>query len=508
MKGLSKSRDSQFCQCPKALWLKIYKPELEEIDDSIQSRFEQGNEVGDLAMGLLGLYIDVTTYREDGSLDISGMIEKTKQEIKKGTLNICEASFSFIENGISHYCAVDILHKEPTGWSIYEVKSSSYNNDKDDSANNLSAYIRDIVYQKWLLERIGINVTGTYLVRLDSNYIREGELDIHDLFHIKDMRELLVDEYGAVYDNISQIRKILTGVEPDMEVDSHCRSPYVCSFLKYCIGNIPEPNMFDLYLMRFSKKCDYYNQGKIIFEDFRDEKLSEVQTMQVESYLNKTEYIKPTEIKKFLNKLTFPLYFLDFETMQPAIPPFNKSKPYQQIPFQYSLHWIEEDGELKHTEFLGNSMEDPRRELAVQLCNEIPANACVTAYNKAFECSRLNEMAEIFPDLREHLLSISSNIVDLIEPFRGKMVYLSAMNGSFSIKKVLPALFPDDPELNYKNLAGSVHNGSEAMSIYPAIAKMSKEDAEKARKSLLEYCKLDTFAMVRIWEKLKEYADL
>lgn len=217
--------------------------------------------------------------------------------------------------------------------------------------------------------------------------------------------------------------------------------------------------------------------------------------------------IQPEKINEFLKKLNYPLYFLDFETMQPAIPPFNNSKPLQQIPFQYSLHWKEtENGELKHSEFLGNSKDDPRRALAEQLCREIPKDACITAYNKKFECGRLEEMAEIFPDLHDHLIAISENIVDLIEPFRNGWVYYPAMNGSLSVKSVLPALFPDDETLNYQNLSGSVHNGSEAMNIYPSIGKMSIQETEITRKSLLEYCYLDTLTMVKIWEKLKEFS--
>lgn len=508
MKGLSKSRYTQFCQCPKALWLKIYKPELEEIDSSPQSRFEHGNEVGDLAMGLLGSYIDVTTYKPDGSLDLKSMVVKTKAELDRGTENICEASFSFVKDEILHYCAVDILHKEPQGWSIYEVKSSTYTGDKEDTVKNLLAYIRDIAYQKWLLEQTGINVCGTFLVRLDSNYIREGELDIQNLFHITDVKNLVEEEYGVIDVNIREACDILKGEEPVCKIGSHCQQPYGCAFTKYCIGEIPEPNVFDLYRMNFSKKCDFYHQGKITFEDLRYEKLSEIQQMQVESHICKKHHIKPQEIRSYLKNLSFPLYFLDFETMQSPVPPYDKSKPYQQIAFQYSLHWFnEEDGQLNHTEFLGNSIDDPRRELAEKLCREIPADACVTAYNKSFECSRINEMAEIYPDLRDHLHAISENIVDLIEPFRGKMVYLPEMNGSFSIKKVLPALFPNSPELDYKNLSGRVHHGGEAMTLYPAIAKMSPAEAEEARHSLLEYCKLDTLAMVRIWEKLREYAN-
>lgn len=509
MKRLSKSRYTQFCQCPKALWLKLYKPELEEIDDSLQARFEHGTEVGDLAMGLLGDFVDVTSYTESGSLDLNAMIRKTRSEMGKGTENICEASFSFVKDGMHHYCAVDILHKEPHGWSIYEVKSSTYTCDKDDTSKNLLAYIRDIAYQKWLLEQSGINVCGTFLIRLNSNYIREGKLDIQNLFHITDVKNLVEEESGVIDVNIREACDILKGEEPVCKIGSHCQQPYGCAFTKYCIGEIPEPNVFDLYRMNFSKKCDFYHQGKITFEDLRYEKLSEIQQMQVESHICKKHHIKPQEIRSFLKNLSFPLYFLDFETMQSPVPPYDQSKPYQQIAFQYSLHWFdEEDGELKHTEYLGNSIDDPRRELAEKLCRAIPADACVTAYNKSFECSRINEMAEIYPDLRDHLHAISSNIVDLIDPFRGKMVYLPAMNGSFSIKKVLPALFPDSPELDYKNLSGSVHHGGEAMTLYPAIARMSPEEAEEARQSLLEYCKLDTLAMVRIWEKLKEYADL
>ena len=161
----------------------------------------------------------------------------------------------------------------------------------------------------------------------------------------------------------------------------------------------------------------------------------------------------------------------------------------------------------EHREYLAPSNGcDPRRELAEQLCRDIPMGVCTTAYNKRFECDRLNELAQAYPDLSEHLLDIADHIVDLIEPFRKKMVYLPEMNGSFSIKHVLPALYPDDPELDYSNLEGSVHNGGEAMTIYPQIAQMTPAEADAARKSLLKYCKLDTLAMVKVWERLRQQA--
>lgn len=224
--------------------------------------------------------------------------------------------------------------------------------------------------------------------------------------------------------------------------------------------------------------------------------------------LSTTIYINKVEIANFLSTITYPLYFLDFETMQPVIPEFQGTHPYQQIPFQYSLHYIEQEGgKLKHKEFLGESGEDPRRTLAEQLCADIPLNVCTTAYNKAFECTRLTELADTFPDLAQHLLNIRDHIVDLLVPFQSGWYYVPAMGGSFSIKSVLPALFPNDPELDYHNLAGSVHNGSEAMSVFPKIKDMSTEEQVAARQSLLKYCELDTYAMVKVWQKLKEVAE-
>ena len=188
--------------------------------------------------------------------------------------------------------------------------------------------------------------------------------------------------------------------------------------------------------------------------------------------------------------------------MQPVIPLFPGTKPYQQIPFQYSLHYIKSaGGPLLHKEFLAESGENPLQAIAEALCRDIPMNVCVTAYNKSFECSRIKELAGMFPDLSEHLLDITENIKDLLDPFQAGHYYNRAMGGSFSIKSVLPAIFPGDPELNYHNLEG-VHNGSEAMTIFPRIKDMPAEEQKKARHNLLKYCELDTYAMVKVWGEL------
>ena len=207
-------------------------------------------------------------------------------------------------------------------------------------------------------------------------------------------------------------------------------------------------------------------------------------------------------IKEFLDTLWYPLYFLDFETTQSIIPEFVGTKPYAQIPFQYSLHYIErEGGELHHKEFLAVSGENPLRGISERLCEDIPEDACVIVFNKRFERGRLGELASYFPDLSKHLNKIKGNIRDLMIPFRKGYYYNRKMEGSHSIKKVLPAIFPDDPSMDYHNLEG-VHNGGEAMDLFPKIKDLPEEEQIIARKNLLKYCELDTYATVKIWQEL------
>jgi len=496
---LSKSKYTKLWQCPKMLWLMKNKPEeAPRVDPGLQARLEEGNEVGDLAMGLFGDFVEVTAFKDDGSgsLDLSKMIDLTKEEMAKGTENICEASFSY--SGL--YCAVDVLRKEGAGWAIYEVKSSTH--------PERAVYIADIAYQKYVLENCGVKVTGTYIVTINNEYIRGKTLDIKKLFNVTDVREPVEEEYPKVKQNIELAERVMASKkEPETDVSAHCIDPYECEFLGYCLGELPEPSVFDLSGFGFAKALPYYQAGSVDFESLRASKeiRNEKQLLQIEHELeDRPSHIDKEGIKEFLDTLYYPLYFLDFETMQPTIPPFQGTKAFQKIPFQYSLHYIEtERGELKHKEFLGEPGKDPRRGIAEALVNDIPRDACVMAYNMGFEKGQIKELASAFPDLSDHLMSIRDNIVDLMMPFQKGHYYNREMQGSYSIKYVLPALFPDDPELDYHNLEG-VHNGGEAMSIYPQIQFVEPEEAEKAKRNLLKYCELDTFAMVKIWQKLKE----
>lgn len=518
MTNLSKSKYTTYWQCPKMLWLDVNKhSEKAEPDMSTKMRLEAGTKVGKLAHQLFPNVVDATVTDANGNPDTAAMIARTQKLMEANTPVIAEAAFS--HNGC--YCAVDLLVRTSDGWDIHEVKSSSFP-EQDGSPSELKKYAPDIAYQKWVLTQCGVNVTGTHLVCLNADYVRHGALDIQQLFVIIDMQnvgikkpvDLIADEYLKVPANVAKAQKMLSDsrTEPNEDLDRHCEKPYPCLFWDYCSRHLPSPSVFDVYGGSFTskgddrfyldKKLEHYRAGRVSYDDLVDQPLGIIQRMQVE----RQTHINRKAILNFLSTLRYPLYFLDFETMQFAVPEYDNSKPYQQITFQYSLHVVKNPNTLCKKKGYGylapSDGSDPRRKLAENLCEKIPMGACTVVYNDTFEKSRLKEMAEIYPDLHDHLMSIHDGICDLLVPFREGHYYLPDMDGSFSIKSVLPALFPNDPDLDYHNLPGDVHNGGEAMTIFPLIQSMPKAEADAARKSLLEYCNLDTWAMVKVWDKL------
>ena len=493
---LSKSKYTRFCQCPKMLWLDTYRPELAVQAPALQRRFQEGNEVGDLAMGLLGDFVETTAYTAEGKLDIAAMLKNTQKYIAEGKENICEAAFT--KNGC--YCAVDILHKTEGGYEIYEVKSSTDIHD---------VYLWDVAYQRWVLEQSGLKIVHTYIVYINNKYVRQGNIDVHKLFAVKDVLEAILPYYKEVAQNTARAKEYIAQKdEPESKLGEQCFAPYECAYWQYCARELPSPNVLDLYRISAKKAFGYIEEGIVTFDDAIKSgiSLNTTQWRQVEfELLQLPTHIDRLGIKSFLDTLWYPLYFLDFETFQTCIPMYDGIRPYQQVPFQYSLHYLERDGAvLEHKEFLADENSDPRLALVERLVADIPTDACVLAYNMSFECTRLKELAEIFPDLSEKLLAIRGNVRDLLDVFRNGYVYDRAMEGSFSIKKVLPALFPNNPNLDYHNLA-DVHNGGEATDTYLALRSMDKEERDRLRQSLLVYCKMDTMAMVMLWQRLQEF---
>ena len=484
---LSKSKYCRAIQCNKMLWLEKNKPEEKgEMDN--QAVLDNGTKVGELAKGIFGNY---TNIEYDENLD--KIIYDTKEALKESSNIITEASFKYKNN----FCSIDILKVNGNSVEIYEVKSSTEIKD---------IYLDDISYQFYILNKLGYKVTKASIIYINNQYIRHGELNLSEFFNSEDVTDIVQEKQKEIESKIKEINEYMKQeAEPKQEIGMQCFKPYQCQFWKYCTKHLPEHNVFQIRKMHKDKALKFYYEGKTNFKDLLEENMNWKFKQQIEfEEFNYEPHIDKQKIREFMKNLYYPIYFLDFETMQTAIPEFDNSKPYQQIPFQYSLHYIEkENGELFHKEFLAESGTDPRRKLAEQLVKDIPKDVCVTAYNMMFEKGRIKELAEIFPDLSEHLMNIHEHIQDLMIPFSERMYYCKDMQGSYSIKYVLPALFPNDPELNYHNLP-LIHNGGEAMNIFPKIKDMSKEEQEKARYGLLKYCELDTYAMVKVWEKLKE----
>ena len=308
---LSKSKYVRALQCPKMLWMDINMPEEKAEDESLEAIFATGNEVGDLARKYFGSYALV-----DYDKGLSSMLEETQNFINSGAQNIAEASFSY--NGL--FCSVDILRKNPYGWDIVEVKSSTAVH---------PVYIDDMSYQCYVLQKLGYNITGVYNMHINSSYVRRGELNLDEFFTVEDCTALVAEKLPFVEQNIRQIEQFLArceDFEPEYDLELHCDKPYECAYKAYCFRNLPSPNIFDVRgRLAAKKKYEFYYEGIISFEDIINSsaKLSKKQMLQVESeYYNKPPTVNKTAIKKCRDEITYPLYHLDFETYQQAIPKY------------------------------------------------------------------------------------------------------------------------------------------------------------------------------------------
>ena len=487
--ALSKSRYCSAVQCPKIVWMKKNMPEAFDASSMDEAVLATGNEVGDLAMGLFGDYVEVPYG------DLSEMIHTTEELMRNRTSVICEASFSY--DGL--FCSVDILRNlGRKRVELYEVKSST---------SLREIYLDDLSFQVYVLTRLGFQVTKACLVHINHEYVRYGELDLNGLFTIEDFTDPAKDRLAGVEERVEALRQYMRKrKEPQEAIGVQCFSPYACGFFGHCTEDLPKPNVFDLRRTQLNTRLKLYDEGLISFEDLQESgRLGKQPARQVRFELEDLPpEINREAVREFLDTLSWPLYYLDFETFQPAIPLYDGSRPYEQIPFQYSLHIQKrKNGKLTHKEFLAWPGQDPRRALAEQLCRDIPEDVGVVAYNMAFEKSRIAELAGLCPDLKGHLMSIHDNMKDLMVPFQKNHYYCRAMQGSYSIKYVLPALYPDDPELDYHQLEG-VQNGRQASDAFLMMHKMNEDELMATRRQLLKYCQLDTYAMVKVLDKLLE----
>ena len=483
---LSKSLYIKGLQCQKALWLQKYQPELkDEVSENQQAAFDTGTDIGILAQQLFPGGVEVPY---DG-LSPSEQLEMTNKLMVDGVETLYEAAFSFNNT----FCKVDILHRSPDGWELYEVKGSTGCKD---------VYLNDIALQHNVLSGTGTIPVRSYLVHLNKTYIRQGDIDVQGLFTKLDVTKDVVALQEDVKANLEALRTMLSGEMPNIDIGPHCSSPYECVFAGHCWSHIPENSVFNFRGHGKPNAWQLYGEGILKIEDVPDERLGWRQKLQQRGLREEFLDFDRDEINNFFEQLSYPLSFMDFETIYMVpVPMWDGIRPYQQVPFQFSLHVIDELGRKPHHfEFLADQCGDPRLPFLKALLASLPKEGNIVTWNAPFESSRLRELAAAFPESKESIDGILERIVDLMVPFRNKSIYHSGFDGSYSVKYVLPALVP---ELSYSELA--INNGEMASSSWLwHLQCKDKDEFERTRSELLDYCRMDTLAMVRILEKMQE----
>jgi predicted RecB family nuclease len=486
---LSKSTYLKGVKCKKALYLnKYYKNLKDELTEAQKAIFSQGNKVGELAQNLFPGGIDATP---ETFYDYSKSLEQTKNAVTDGASVIYEAAFQF--EGV--LCALDILVRDGNMWNAYEVKSTTSVKD---------THITDASLQYHVMKNCGIEINDISIVVIDNTYQKQGDVEVDKLFKIESVYDDVIKLQSSVQENIQELKNVLSVREiPKELIGEKCFSPYNCDFMGHCWKDVPEYSIFNLANLKKKEAERLYHSGVTLITDLPyDHKLSATQAHQVQSERDGSVFINKKNLRSFTQQLEYPIYFLDFETTQMAVPEFQVQRPYQQIPFQYSLHiQNSKNTDVLHKDFIGESEKlDPRIEFINSLIRDCGNQGSILVYNIGFEKSILKQLSKDFPQYELQLNEIIDRLVDLMVPFKNKDYYKPEMKGSYSIKSVLPALCPD---LSYDEL--DIKEGGTASRVFgEMLSGEFKGDVQLTRTHLLEYCKLDTWAMVKLLDKIHE----
>lgn len=506
--SFSKSKFVSACtHCNKYAWLDKYMPEQKApVSEYTQSLFDNGHLVGGLAQEYFRADVDVTAFDEKGKLDLTQMVRETEKHLKLQTPVIAEASFTY--NGL--FCSVDILVRNADGtYDMYEVKSSKREKaTKKNPTGVKEQYMLDAAYQRYVLEHRDVNLNKVYVLLLNRDYVRGASFDLDQYFVKCDVTAETAARQKLVEAKLAELEPVLADAnEPATMLSNSCNK---CDYFGYCGKSIPVPSPFDVYDLRFPVKCKCYQNGISFFDmPNTDIKINDAARRQIE-YYNRPEdtFVDKNAIQKFLNKLSYPLYSLDFETYQAVVPAYEGIAISEQVPFQYSLHIVASPdvdlADIQERHFLDLSGRDTRRDIAESLVANIPYGACVMAYRESTERNIVGRLATYCPDLADHLRSFT--YYDPLKLFQNGHYYVKAMGKSFSLKSVAPALYPEDPDMNYHNLEGNVQNGTQAMNVYLKCKEYTPEERAQIEQDLKKYCALDTLAVVKILKKLEETA--
>jgi len=483
---ISKSKYLAGLQCPKLLWVSYNsKEEIPEPTDSDQAIFDQGNLVTEIAHGLF-----------PGGIEVPGRTEY--DEILAKTQELLPLRKPLFEPGFKYrnaYARPDILKPNKDGsWDIFEVKSAGKVKD---------VYYPDIALQKYCYEGAGLKIRKCHVIHINKEYIRRGEIEPKELFTTVDVTDEIEGRVREVGKNLAWMMEVIgRRTRPEIKVGLQCDAPYECPVRDECWNFLPESSIFEFHGMWQKHALEMMGEGIMRMQDVPPERLKTPKHLiQQKSHVGNKPYADPAGLQKFLNQLEFPLHFLDFETIGAAVPVYEGTSPFQQIPFQFSLHILPEWGKKPvHHAFLAENREDPRPEFLKKLKALIQPKGTILAFRMSFEKSCLEKSAEAFPLYQKWAAGVDKRFIDLLVPFQQFHYYDPKQHGSCSIKSVYPALIGK----SYDGM--TISDGSQANREFGRVTftdGISEAEKRRVYDGLLEYCKLDTQAMIDILDVLR-----
>ncbi|OGZ60851.1 MAG: hypothetical protein A2919_02255 [Candidatus Spechtbacteria bacterium RIFCSPLOWO2_01_FULL_43_12] len=488
---LSKSEFMMFLKHPAWLWLKKHdSSKLPKPDDNLQALFDAGFEFEKYAMKRFpnGVEIGFKDFSEYGT-----MPARTKKAMDEGARALFQARFEAEELT----CICDILDRvNDDTFDLYEVKSST---------KVKPEHIYDLAFQTIVLESAGFKVRKISVIHVNNQYVKNGEIDPIELSFEEDVTGDVREEMEKTKYNISRALDTAKSAEMPDPSPRYANLGSLAEWLEIYKGlrEVQPYSIYNLASPGANRIGELEDMGVALIENIPDDfKLTTKQQAQVEATKRDERIIQPEKIKEFLDGLTYPLYFLDYETAMSTIPLYDGTRPYQQVPFQYSLYTVETlDAEPKHSEYLHKDADNPAHSLLSKLKQDMGPRGSVLVWYKTFEMGRNKEMAEMLPEFAGFLDDVNSRVADLMEPFSNGWFVDKDFYGSSSIKYVMPVLVP---ALSYKELG--IQEGASAQRLWMDAAIRNKEgiDKEKLFNDLIEYCKMDTLAMVEIWRALKD----
>lgn len=489
--ALSKSRFLAGLQCEKRLWYEVNRREEVPLPGAATlAIFEQGRAVGEVARRLYPDGIEVAP-----NIWAWPAVAAATREALAARRPLFEAGF--VHRGGA--CRVDVLVPAADGaWDLLEVKSTASVKGEEHDL--------DLAFQTWVVRGAGLTLRDLYLVHVNPAYVLEGALDPEGLL----VRERRNEQVEALLPEIEpRLRELLAtsglATSPDVAIGPQCSSPHDCPLIPLCWAFLPERNVTTLMRDR-RKGFELLARGILAIEDIpNDFPLTDAQRIQLEAARAGEAIVDVRRIRDFLASLDPPLQYLDFETVGPAIPIYQGTRPFQPVPFQFSLHRQERvGGDPEPEAFLAEGRQDPRPALLARLRESLVDQGTILAYNAAFERRVLRDLAAALPEASDWIEAVEERIVDLLIPFRQLAWYHPDQNGSASMKAVLPAMTGS----SYQDL--EIAGGSQASGEFLRVTFGDVPPAERARvrRELERYCALDTLGMARIVEELAKAARL